>query len=232
MSLLHRPQAASRQGVGPSQSGPGSAVRSPTQAPRRALVSLLFAPCCRRRAPAAADSHARPRPIQGRFETQLRRSASRERDVIVPLAASAWRRRVAPSPCEVGRWGPVSIGPWSPCTLALLPNGKVLAYDSLGDNATADLSIPQLHASHLWTRVAGLHASATYHRLQHLLQRPRPSDRRDLCSLPGCKNGRCSSTASARRTSSTRPPTLDRGRGHVRWLAGTPASLLCATARC
>ena len=40
------------------------------------------------------------------------------------------------APQDVGEWGPVVNWPVVGVHVALLPNGKVLAYDSIGDNAT------------------------------------------------------------------------------------------------
>src|SRR4051812_36995614 len=37
---------------------------------------------------------------------------------------------------DVGQWGPIIDWPVVGVHVALLPNGKVLAYDSVGDNAT------------------------------------------------------------------------------------------------
>src|SRR5436190_14474936 len=43
---------------------------------------------------------------------------------------------VSDDPGQVGQWGPVSDWPVVGVHAALLPNGKVLAYDSMGDHAT------------------------------------------------------------------------------------------------
>src|SRR5262245_56282042 len=48
-------------------------------------------------------------------------------------------RTLAPTlgaPQDVGQWGPVVSWPVVGVHVALLPNGKVLAYDSIGDHAT------------------------------------------------------------------------------------------------
>jgi hypothetical protein len=50
--------------------------------------------------------------------------------------ATAAAAVVSTNPHSVGRWGPVVNWPVVAIHAALLPNGKVLAYDSIGDNAT------------------------------------------------------------------------------------------------
>ena len=54
---------------------------------------------------------------------------------------SAWASQaaaavVAADPGQVGQWGPVVDWPVVGIHVALLPNGKVLAWDSVGDAAT------------------------------------------------------------------------------------------------
>ena len=51
-------------------------------------------------------------------------------------AARAAAAAVPAAPQDVGEWGPVVNWPVVPMHVALLPNGKVLAYDSIGDHAT------------------------------------------------------------------------------------------------
>jgi galactose oxidase-like protein/Big-like domain-containing protein len=53
---------------------------------------------------------------------------------------------VAGAPQDVGEWGPVVDWPVVGVHVALLPNGKVLAYDSVGDNAT------ETYQDHTFTR--------------------------------------------------------------------------------
>ena len=53
----------------------------------------------------------------------------------VSAAASA-AATVTGSPGDIGQWGPVVDWPVVGINTALLPNGKVLAYDSIGDQAT------------------------------------------------------------------------------------------------
>ena len=51
-------------------------------------------------------------------------------------AASVEAAAVSPDPGQVGQWGPVVDWPVVGIHVALLPNGKVLAWDSVGDGAT------------------------------------------------------------------------------------------------
>jgi Domain of unknown function (DUF1929)/Bacterial Ig domain len=51
-------------------------------------------------------------------------------------AASVEAAAVSPDPGQVGQWGPVVGWPVVGIHVALLPNGKVLAWDSVGDAAT------------------------------------------------------------------------------------------------
>src|SRR5690348_3483659 len=51
-------------------------------------------------------------------------------------AAQAAAAALAGGPQDIGSWGPVVDWPVVGVHVALLPNGKVLAYDSVGDNAT------------------------------------------------------------------------------------------------
>jgi len=53
---------------------------------------------------------------------------------------------VAGAEQDVGQWGPVVNWPVVGVHVALLPNGKVLAYDSVGDNAT------ETYTDHTFTR--------------------------------------------------------------------------------
>ena len=58
-----------------------------------------------------------------------------------PFSGPRGRRRKPPAPVaadpgQVGQWGPVVNWPVVGIHVALLPNGKVLAWDSVGDAAT------------------------------------------------------------------------------------------------
>src|SRR3954447_24285974 len=55
--------------------------------------------------------------------------------------ASAAAASVTDNPHDVGQWGPVVPWPVVAIHAALLPNGKILAYDSAGDNATESYAV-------------------------------------------------------------------------------------------
>ncbi len=67
-------------------------------------------------------------------------------------------RAAAPAlsgPQDVGQWGPVVDWPVVGIHVALLPNGKVLAYDSIGDNATETYPVQDHTRATLWDPVTG-----------------------------------------------------------------------------
>ena len=79
-------------------------------------------------------------------------------------------------PQDVGEWGPVVNWPVVGVHVALLPNGKVLAYDSIGDNATETYPVQDHTRATVWDPATGnADAGQRRHGLQHLLQRPRAS---------------------------------------------------------
>ena len=56
---------------------------------------------------------------------------------------------------DVGEWGPVVDWPVIGVHVALLPNGKVLAYDSIGDNATESYPVQDHTRATVWDPVTG-----------------------------------------------------------------------------
>jgi hypothetical protein len=56
---------------------------------------------------------------------------------------------------DVGQWGPVTGWPVVGVHTALLPNGKVLAYDSVGDNATETYAVHDHTRASLWDPATG-----------------------------------------------------------------------------
>src|SRR5690242_12705646 len=62
---------------------------------------------------------------------------------------------VAGGPQEVGEWGPVVGWPVVGVHVALLPNGKVLAYDSVGDNATETYPTQDHTRATVWDPATG-----------------------------------------------------------------------------
>ena len=64
--------------------------------------------------------------------------------------AKAAAAAVAGAPQDVGQWGPVVDWPVVGVHVALLPNGKVLAYDSVGDNATESYPVQDHTRATVW----------------------------------------------------------------------------------
>ena len=62
---------------------------------------------------------------------------------------------VAGAPQDVGQWGPVVNWPVVGVHVALLPNGKVLAYDSIGDNATETYPVQDHTRATVWDPQTG-----------------------------------------------------------------------------
>ena len=58
---------------------------------------------------------------------------------------------------DVGRWGAVVDWPVVGVHVALLPNGKVLAYDSVGDNATETYTDHTFARATVWDPATGAH---------------------------------------------------------------------------
>src|SRR5256885_2128921 len=69
--------------------------------------------------------------------------------------ASAAAAVVAGAPQDVGEWGPVVDWPVVGVHVALLPNGKVLAYDSIGDNATESYPVQDHTRATVWDPATG-----------------------------------------------------------------------------
>src|SRR5690348_2850865 len=61
----------------------------------------------------------------------------------------------AGAPQDVGQWGPVVDWPVVGVHVALLPNGKVLAYDSIGDNATESYPVQDHTRATVWDPATG-----------------------------------------------------------------------------
>ena len=70
-------------------------------------------------------------------------------------AAKAAAAAVAGAPQDVGQWGPVVDWPVVAVHVALLANGKVLAYDSIGDNATETYPVQNTTRATVWDPVTG-----------------------------------------------------------------------------
>jgi hypothetical protein len=83
-------------------------------------------------------------------ETRLRSAAESQ------AAAAA----VAADPGQVGEWGPVVDWPVVGIHVALLPNGKVLAWDSVGDRATETFPVHDFTRATVYDPATGTHTPA------------------------------------------------------------------------
>ena len=62
---------------------------------------------------------------------------------------------VSGTPDQVGKWGPVVNWPVVPIFAALLPNGRVLAYDSVGDHAVETYPNQTFTRATVWDPATG-----------------------------------------------------------------------------
>jgi hypothetical protein len=85
---------------------------------------------------------------------QERQLSARTRAITAPQARAA-AAAVAGSPADVGEWGPVVDWPVVGVHVALLPNGKVLAYDSVGDAATESFPDQTFTRATVWDPATG-----------------------------------------------------------------------------
>ena len=75
---------------------------------------------------------------------------------VTGFAAAAAAALTAGAPQDVGEWGPVVDWPVIGVHVALLSNGKVLAYDSIGDNATETYPVQNFTRATVWDPVTGV----------------------------------------------------------------------------
>jgi len=80
---------------------------------------------------------------------------------VTALAASAAAAATAGAPQDVGEWGPVVDWPVIGVHVALLPNGRVLAYDSIGDNATETYPVQDHTRATVWDPATGTQTPVT-----------------------------------------------------------------------
>jgi Galactose oxidase-like, Early set domain/Bacterial Ig domain len=74
---------------------------------------------------------------------------------VTTRAAQAAAVAIASAPQDVGEWGPVVNWPVVGMHVALLPNGKVLAYDSIGDKATETYPVQDHTRATVWDPATG-----------------------------------------------------------------------------
>jgi hypothetical protein len=76
-------------------------------------------------------------------------------------ASRATAAAVAADPGQVGQWGPVVDWPVVGIHVALLPNGKVLAWDSVGDRATETFPVHDFTRATVYDPATGTHTPVT-----------------------------------------------------------------------
>jgi hypothetical protein len=89
-------------------------------------------------------------------EAQLSRESAQKN-----AAARAQVATVTGDPGVVGQWGPVVAWPVVAINAALLPNGKVLAYDSIGDQATETYPVQDHTRATVWDPTTGTQTDVT-----------------------------------------------------------------------
>src|SRR5262249_23500409 len=90
-------------------------------------------------------------------EAQLSRESARKN-----AAARANVATVSGDPGAVGQWGQVIPWPEVAINAALLPNGEVLAYDSIGDSATETFPVQDHTRASLWDPATGSQTDVTF----------------------------------------------------------------------
>jgi Domain of unknown function (DUF1929)/Bacterial Ig domain len=79
---------------------------------------------------------------------------------VTAFAAGAAAAAAARSPSDEGQWGAVVGWPVVGVHVALLSNGKVLAYDSVGDNAAESYPVHDYTRATVWDPVTGIQTPA------------------------------------------------------------------------
>src|SRR5919198_1150886 len=102
-----------------------------------------------------------PRAVAVRRRTQMERGMTGRRVALAVrggLATAVLALAVAATPGtpgDIGQWGPVVDWPVVGINTALLPNGKVLAYDSVGDGATESFPNQTFTRATVWDPNSG-----------------------------------------------------------------------------
>jgi hypothetical protein len=153
-----------RDGVAGRLAAPGA--RSPFSGLWLAALALAAAILAASVVP-AAFAHEAPSTVREHVEEdsvihtpaeerQLERHTSQ---VTAPDSAVA-AAQVTGGAGEVGRWGPVIDWPVVGVHVALLENGKVLAYDSVGDRATETYPVHDFTRAMVWDPDSGMQTEA------------------------------------------------------------------------
>jgi hypothetical protein len=128
-----------------------------------ALAASVFAAG----APTAAFAHPTSTP-QGHLQEDkvpphdraTERRLEQHTKAVTAAHAAAAAAAVTGSTSQVGQWGPVVDWPVVGMHAALLGNGKVLAYDSIGDNATEKYEIQDRTRATVWDPATGVQTPA------------------------------------------------------------------------
>jgi Domain of unknown function (DUF1929)/Bacterial Ig domain len=102
----------------------------------------------------AAGHHAEDMVVHNKATEKRLNHGTRLRSA---TAADATAAAVAADPGQVGAWGPVDNWPVVGIHVALLPNGKVLAWDSVGDLATEKFPVHDFTRATVYDPVTGAH---------------------------------------------------------------------------
>jgi chitodextrinase len=142
------------------------AARRPAWAVRSALiVALVLAAAVG--TPGAGLAHDVNTPAGHQAEDEVVHTAAGEARLNNGTRIrSGWASQAADAvavddPRQVGQWGPVANWPVVGIHVALLPNGKVLAWDSVGDAATEKFPIHDFTRATVYDPIAGTHTPAT-----------------------------------------------------------------------
>jgi Domain of unknown function (DUF1929)/Bacterial Ig domain len=102
----------------------------------------------------AAGHQAEDAVVHGpAMEARLNHETRVRSATLAQVAAAA----VSTDPGQVGQWGPVTDWPVVGVHVALLPNGKVLAWDSVGDNATETYPVHNFTRATVYDPTTGSH---------------------------------------------------------------------------
>jgi PKD repeat protein len=127
-----------------------------------AILASVFAVAI----PAAALAHeSAPETVQGHIaEDSVAHDPAAERQLgeqtraATASDAQAAEALAAGDEGQVGRWGPVAAWPVVGVHVALLENGKVLAWDSVGDRATETYPVHDHTRATVWDPATGTHS--------------------------------------------------------------------------
>ena len=86
---------------------------------------------------------------------------NRETRIRSAQASQATAAAVVADPGQVGQWGPAVDWPVVGIHVALLPNGKVLAWDSVGDAATETFPVQTFTRATVYDPITGTHTPTT-----------------------------------------------------------------------